>query len=964
MLALLLVLRLSTQAAMLKFDAEGPAGHASCSNGLDDNEDGLVDSADSGCAKANALTPCAGGWCAKAEDGVLWGTAEVFADSASPGNAVRLQAGATYGTGGVRFCGANFNVNPGYMQLYTRSAAAASWIKQGTTHGQTMDTANDTMLVPANPAYAWSFTNRAASVRSRTLAADQLPYNLSGTGQRCWDIALDETTVIYATFVAASVTTPPVLPSPVGGTPTPSYTILRVNSLNESAMDGTCSQGDWSGANQLAFTGVNQLAGDATGRLTFKAMLWKPGPPMRLCACVKTDDTDRRFATTTNDDPTMFTIPNDRLEVLTDSSLSAVSAGFTTVKVALNANTVHYDANYPSGSAATSYTTNLAKAVLHDGAHINYELCWDLGANQVGGDLIKLNMLLTDQDNQAAVAQASGLINEFGDLTKALLAQLSNTQTVPPDTVAPTLTACTTVGTPDVSTATVRCTVSEPSQCWVEADNQVDSTIGGGTLFTTAAVASQSGQCMVGLSFLKSNTPYEWRMKARDPAGNVGPGSAISTFTTSGGATGCNYYVSNNGTGSGTSQDSPTTFANIWNLEQSTLQGKVICALNGTYQGSNNMIRPLSGMSGTPDRPITVKALNDGGAFIDGQMQRVPFYLSQSSYWIVEGFNIANSRDCAWSGGGEQGTVVLLGTGSNNNIIRRVVAWNAARDINDAMVFGSHHNSNNLFEDVAGFGTGRKIFDCAQGGNNCTYRRIWARWEGSINVGPKLTAEHIYNNTNMTIENALLTWRAEKMPSSYALQNGCVPSSNPPKNLTGIDQPYASLGGGGDSAGNVNNKVFGSIVYQVGTEPPSPLYNVFYPQQVRVSGILLQDVVSYVPPNRDGQYAFHLGPMAGDVTASKITSIGGKHLIHPVWSLSNVVRQPTLDGLNIWTTSSGGNICNRYINGVRQSTPLWPWPMRQRIIDAMIQAGYSNPVDVDTEIQAIFGQIPSQCRPQ
>ncbi len=45
----------------------------------------------------------------------------------------------------------------------------------------------------------------------------------------------------------------------------------------------------------------------------------------------------------------------------------------------------------------------------------------------------------------------------------------------------------------------------------------------------------------------------------------------------------------------------------------------------------------------------------------------------------------------------------------------------------------------------------------------------------------------------------------------------------------------------------------------------------------------------------------------------------------------------------------GAKIMKRYVNGVETSKDLWPWPMNQRIIEAMKFGGYS-PVDVTKEI--------------
>jgi hypothetical protein len=54
-------------------------------------------------------------------------------------------------------------------------------------------------------------------------------------------------------------------------------------------------------------------------------------------------------------------------------------------------------------------------------------------------------------------------------------------------------------------------------------------------------------------------------------------------------------------------------------------------------------------------------------------------------------------------------------------------------------------------------------------------------------------------------------------------------------------------------------------------------------------------------------------------------------------------------------------VCKKYVNGKLTNEPLWPWPMNQRIINAMRQAGKA-PVDVTKTMEQIFGPIPSDCR--
>jgi len=61
-----------------------------------------------------------------------------------------------------------------------------------------------------------------------------------------------------------------------------------------------------------------------------------------------------------------------------------------------------------------------------------------------------------------------------------------------------------------------------------------------------------------------------------------------------------------------------------------------------------------------------------------------------------------------------------------------------------------------------------------------------------------------------------------------------------------------------------------------------------------------------------------------------------------------------------YTGLQGANLCYRYVNGQLTRQPLWPWPMNERITDAMRQSGRP-PVDVTQTVQSLLGPVPFQC---
>jgi len=398
--------------------------------------------------------------------------------------------------------------------------------------------------------------------------------------------------------------------------------------------------------------------------------------------------------------------------------------------------------------------------------------------------------------------------------------------------------------------------------------------------------------------------------------------------------------------------------------------------MDGVYTDDRSNIYPPKGMSGTPSAPITVMALDDGQVRIDGQNSRIPVLLLGNSYFVIQGINANNSS----------GSVIDLASDSHDNIVRRVVAWDA-RDENHE-IFGIHDSHHNLLEDVAGFGVARKIFSFSQNGNYNTCRRCWGRWEGSTNVGPKDTFELVYNNHGNLYENIIGTWNNGSMPKSYILQNnkarwtgtyaGTYANGN-------MDQGYGVIAEGQPNW-NAGTKVLGSIAYvrAVDKFPAQGLYFV----QAGQSGLELTNDVAYFDAGSHNDVpTFHLQSDGQEIglVSRNLTGIGGAgNKITGKWARSDVIHGRTIDRVpSIYNSNRGARICYRYQNGQLSSQPLWPWPMNQRILEATTFASASShqhyihqgdppaltfvhnphePVDVTATIERMFGSIPAACK--
>src|SRR5262249_20784256 len=148
-------------------------------------------------------------------------------------------------------------------------------------------------------------------------------------------------------------------------------------------------------------------------------------------------------------------------------------------------------------------------------------------------------------------------------------------------------------------------------------------------------------------------------------------------------------------------------------------------------------------------------------------------------------------------------------------------------------IFGSHDGTYNLFEDVAGWGTARKIISGSQGQDgHLTVRRAWGRWERSTVTGPKMVDTLGYNNYPMTCENCIGTWNGEGMPDTYNLKDYSGNDIVPIQTFTNhrVQEPYGIFSNDGYYAGQSQNsyaRILGSFAYVSFPDRYDPPYAVF-----------------------------------------------------------------------------------------------------------------------------------------
>ncbi|MFB3903314.1 MAG: carbohydrate-binding protein [Acidobacteriota bacterium] len=419
----------------------------------------------------------------------------------------------------------------------------------------------------------------------------------------------------------------------------------------------------------------------------------------------------------------------------------------------------------------------------------------------------------------------------------------------------------------------------------------------------------------------------------------------------------------------GTAAQPWATFGRAW---QSIRPGDTLILLDGVYKTA---LQPPFG--GQPGAPITIRALNDGKAVIDGEHVRTPIFLANyrnAHYMTIEGLIAINGTV---SPAPQQ--VVYIET--DHNILRRVSAYNADADENTAVIGLGATADYNLIEDCVAAGTGRKMINVYKGQYNTVRRCVayWLGWDGkaSCQNWPQVTNIHVYNGSNNIVEN------------SIALGRIAYTSITVHANAPGVVA--------------VNNQVLGCIAINGGVNPDGSV----------IEWPLSRPQPTTCDPNQVYDYANWSGLRVGfslyshtqaevsntlfrDDLASNNAGLGLSSMISAV-SAGNRLERVTLSGNGLGLVSDGGpgtdalyselqklaitdskiavvrdsqgrsypaytgqgaRLRHRYIDGVlmdgsngQPAQALWPWPMEQRIRDEL---GISI---TNTIAQVIPGQV-------
>lgn len=158
----------------------------------------------------------------------------------------------------------------------------------------------------------------------------------------------------------------------------------------------------------------------------------------------------------------------------------------------------------------------------------------------------------------------------------------------------------------------------------------------------------------------------------------------------------------------------------------------------------------------------------------------------------------------------------------------------------------------------------------------------------------------------------------------------------------------------------------GCIAYLLADQRADAFPGLFF--MTTTSEIDLEDCASYVAPGAEGRYRngrirpYYLMPNRDDhdgtmgLAARNLTAVGPSSYIDRAWDVSSLLHHGAGPLPMERTARGGANIHKRYVDGELTDQDLWPWPMDQRIHDAMLAGGCKDPISVTDTIRRISSE--------
>ncbi len=434
----------------------------------------------------------------------------------------------------------------------------------------------------------------------------------------------------------------------------------------------------------------------------------------------------------------------------------------------------------------------------------------------------------------------------------------------------------------------------------------------------------------------------------------------IFTSLTIGAVQAATYYIAPDGddNNGGTRMSPWKTFVRSMTVLK---PGDTLLISDGIYHQSLNVA--VSGMKG---HPVTIKALNDGQAIIDGQSTIQPCSIRDQNFVDIEGLVFKNSP-----------LSVVEVARSSNITFRRVSASKAGyggKDNNH--VFDIAGGRYLLLEDCAASGYGRVMYDIYEV-EYAVLRRCWGHWtsySGAVNgYGWGI---QVYGADNATVENCVLTAVADpdytnggiaiwantynKSADNNRIYGNVVHglafwsylTASAIHNIAGnrwvndaaINNTYGFFQRGDSDllADSVTIAQTVKTAFEVSPADYKPKdSNYILNSTLKNSSILLaskgvsRDSSSYINSFSHTYNNLYDISHCYDGTSAGIGEqcnvLKPKYDIAAYGKGAYLMRPSNLRGKGERRTDIGAEVLYRYQNGVLTGIPLWPWPMEERI---------------------------------
>jgi hypothetical protein len=396
--------------------------------------------------------------------------------------------------------------------------------------------------------------------------------------------------------------------------------------------------------------------------------------------------------------------------------------------------------------------------------------------------------------------------------------------------------------------------------------------------------------------------------------------------------------------------------------------GDTLIFNDGTYTSLRLDPNIGTGIHGTATAPITIKAANDGKVIFDANGTSEPIFVTGSSYVTIEGFVARNSSD----------SVVYL-YGNNTNTLggddyitlRRITAYGAADGNNHVFNIG-FGPTNILVEDCAAWGRGRYKF-IAYHAQNVTFRRDWAYWEGYTSFAAPRAGFAVYGASNVTLENVISTNVIPTQTDDNYYTSVYVTTddgTNWPSNNTTVlgSLFYDNCEGFWENSSAGTNTQLKDDYFSIPSNPTCHLYSTrpygdglvwnynsnagiftnctFVNNTVgfnRFGGLGSSSLINTVflsngtaivsdPGHNYADFSSNTTDGTTLVTTDKTVKPGYDTLTYGRGAYLFVPPTSSLKGAGQGGADIGANIIYEYVDGQLTNTPLWPWPMEDRIM--------------------------------